>query len=754
VEGTHWPRHWSAITQEAGERVASSDAQSFSGRRSLIVRGRSDAAVGARSSHVPARGGSIYEACVQVLVEAGRARMYLEFWDGAGSRLAAHFKETTFRGGWHRVDVRAEAPADTSTVTVMLNSGTRALGIAYFDDVVAREVTPLPIDRFGTAAFTAAIRGVTVMGERLFVSSRSPVDGHLRLAEVDPHTASVVTQVDLDVGGAAGGALAGDGTYVYIVPAGGSDVWRFDPRTGEASAWARIGDEAVWAYDLRVVGEHLYLATYPDGHVRRFGLGDGLAESYGAVSSSQYATAVHADDRHVCGGSTEAGRLVRWPIDGGVPVEISPAPDPADGGIVAMARSGGALVVASGSRVICIDSNGGQVVHAAPDDDHLGHLAVGPDATVYALARRGGALYRVDDAGLTSVAVLPGEGAYEALEVTADGLLVAVTISGDVRTVDPDGATSEFSLVDGAFAYPDAVHSMLLHSRTQQVWVAGRDAITVHDPATGRHTMFRTPGEAGALVEGSDGTVYAALNGSGHVVRYDPESHRRTDMGVIGHGQRRITGMHFDAAREQLLITSSPTGPDRAGALTFVDPATRELDVHVGLLPEQRVMGIAVSGSTAYIVGDTDADSAEPTQSAAEVGAVDLHSRTLLWRGVLEPSWESYETVLIDEGTLYLMGRCPSGHWFSYDLTTREIVRRGALGGRGAFGLSRGRVFSWARWAGEIRELPSAATAEESLVHAGVEPGWAGNPMFSFTSNGRETWGADGTELARFPLIA
>ncbi|GAA4522095.1 hypothetical protein GCM10023160_09950 [Brachybacterium paraconglomeratum] len=615
----------------------------------------------------------------------------------------------------------------------------------------------LPVERFGSAAFTAAIRGATLMDDRLFVTSRHPVADLLRLAEVDLDTGETVSITDLDLGGASGQRLAHDGSYIYIGAAGHGSIWRYDPTTREAIEWAHVGGSTMWAYDLRYHEGFLYLGTYPDCMVRRIRVSDAQVETYGRPSDSQYATAVVADDEYVYGGSASPGKLQRWPKEGGGdPVDLTSFLSDSPVGILSMVKSGDLLYIASGRDLISIRSDGSdRVARPIPSEDrYIDKLTVAPDGTVYALARLTTNIYRVEADSLTQIARPHDDVENILLDLTDDGRFVGVSGVGDVWTVSTMDDAEVFSLTATDFAYADEVQSMLLHKRGQRLWVGGHYSMTVHHLEEQTSQSFYAPGEPKAMVQGSDGTVYAGIYPSTKIVAYHPRTFEPTVLGTIGHGQMRVKEMHYDEARHQLLIATGASNGAYSGALTYVDLATGEFDVHVDILPGQRPMDITVAGDVAYLVGDTWGDgNSGPSKPAGDVAAVDLNTREVLWRRELDPSWQAYEGVIHQDGQLYLMGRRPNGAWLIYDLATESIVHRGELGGYGEFGQSRGRVFSWVHWAFDIRELPSAAGGTGHLLHADVPNGWYNNQEFCWAPNGKQIWGVWGPDLAKFTLI-
>lgn len=752
-----WPTDWEPFNAASRDHIASADDAAHSGDRSVRIADQSTTSVGLRSSRLPIEAGTVYEGSVQVLVEKGRASVYLEFWDEAGSRVSSSFQETRYLGDWHEVRVSGEAPDGAAHASLLLYSPQSNRGTAWFDDAAIDQVRTLPVETYGTAAFTAAIRGAALLGDRLFVTSRHTVDGKLRLAEVDLETGDTVWISDLDLGGGSGQQLAHDGTYLYVGAAGHGSIWRVDPDSREAEEWAPIGGSTLWAYDLRYHEGYLYLGTYPDCMVRRIRVSDGQVEVYGRVSTSLYATAAVADEEYVYGGSASPGRLLRWPKEGGgEPLDLTPQLSESPVGILDMVASGGLLYIASGRELITIRPDGSErVSRSIPEEDrYIDQLTVAPDGTVYALARLTTNIYRVDAETLTPIARPHDDVENILLDLTDDGRFVGVSGVGDVWTVLPGGEAEVFSLTSSSFAYPDEVQSMLLHSRGQRLWVGGHYSMTVHNLGAQTSESFYAPGEPKAMVQGADGTVYAGMYPSTNIVAYHPRTFEPTVLGTIGHGQMRVKEMHYDQARHQLLIATGASNRSYSGALTFVDLRTGEFDVHVDILPGQRPMDIAVAGDVAYIVGDTWGDgNSGPSKPAGDVAAVDLTTREVLWRRELDPDWQSYEGVVHQDGQLYLMGRRPRGPWFLYDLASESIIHRGDLGGYGEFGQSRGRVFSWVHWTFDIRELPSAKQGTERLLHADVPNGWYNNQEFCWAPNGKQIWGVWGPDLAKFTLI-
>lgn len=748
------PAHWSPFSPASVGHVESSQEVVRSGDWSVRLHDPgASLAPGLRSAPVSVTPGKVYEASVFVYAESGEPSVYLEFWED-DTRIWNEFRAHGLAGSWQPVEIRGAAPPGATHATVLVYSSASNAGTSFFDDAALVEVTPLGVTTYGPAALTAAVRGAVVLDDGVFISSRfNTPEGKLRVGEFDVATGEPRQIIDLNIDSSGGHALATDGDYVYIGPAGHSAVWRLDPRTGEAEAWAHVGPGTTWYYSMTVRDGYLYIGTYPDCMVRRVRLSDASVQTYGRVSESLYATAVAVDDQHVFAGSAAPGKLLRWPKEGGEPIDLTAQLSDSPVGILDLAVSGGYVYIASGRQLISIRPDGtDRVEREIPADDrYIDQLSVAADGAVYAVARLTTNVYRITPTGMDKVGKPAGDMENQLLQPTPEGRLIGVSGLGHIWNLEPGGSADIWDTATRGFGYPEVVQSMLLSSQGL-VWVGGHYAMTVHDTAAGENVRFDVNGEPKALAEGGDGMIYAGLYPSAQIASIDPESNAITVLGTLGNQQMRIRDMDVDEDRGQLLVASGPSGGLHTGALTFVDVDTGEFEVRRDYLPDQAVMAVAIHDSTAYIVGDTYGEGTSgPVRDAAQVAAVDLDSRELLWREELRDDWLSYEDVLVSDGVLYLMGRRPAGIWFGYDLQSRTIVREGDLGGYGSFGTAAGRVFSWVHWAEQIRELPTTHS-EGRLLHGSVPTGWYNNPVFNIVPTSDATWGMHGTDLALFQL--
>ncbi|MBE1563899.1 hypothetical protein [Nonomuraea africana] len=594
-----------------------------------------------------------------------------------------------------------------------------------------------------------------MIGDSVFITSRfNTPESKLRLGAFDVNTGELRSIDDLTIPSNGGQKLAADGRYVYIGPAGSAYIYRFDPQTKELVAWAQAGGSTTWYYDMVVNGDHLYIGTYPDCTVKRIRLSDAVIETYGRISTSQYATAVAIDDEYVYGGSAAPGTLLVWPKAGGTPTSLTSHLSPSPVGILDMTVKDGVIYVASGRQLISFRRDGSERVSRdiPAEDRYIDQVTVGSDGKVYALTRLTTNLYEVTADGLAKVGQPLADVENQLLAPLPGGNLLGVSGLGHVWKATPGGVGSVWQTATRGFGYPETIQTMMRHTRGT-VWVAGHYAMTVHRPEAGTNTRFDINGEPKALAEGMAGTVYAGLYPSAQIVSIDPDSFKITVLGLLGNLQLRTKRIHVDRPRNQLVVASSPQTTKHTGALTFIDLATNTFDVHREYLPEQSVMDVVVQGTTAYIVGDTYGEGTTgPLRRTAQVAAVDIVTRQLLWREEIKPDWASYESVHVVGNLLYAMGRRPRGAWFAYDLTIRTIVMEGELGGYGQLNGVDGRVLSWVHWTNDISELPTTPGGEVTTLYDNVPRGWYNNPSFNFTPDGKATWGMLGTDLARFPL--
>lgn len=750
-----WPTHWTAFNAASRQAASITHDPVHGGENALRIEDNTATGIGVRSAKVPGVPGEYYDATIHALVVSGNFAMYLEFWNEAGTRIAT--QHTTFgpTADWQLVRIRAQAPEGTSHVTILPYSFASNRGVAHFDDAGIGMLEYREPELFGIASSTAAVRGATRVGDLLFFLSRHPIEqGAARLGAVNFRTGELEYTLDVNLGnGAAGSTMTTDGTHIYIGPSGGSHIWKHLPGSTEVTQFVNLGGSR-WVYSMNVHEDHLYFGTYNDGTVRRARLSDGVVDvTYGRVSESMYATGADANSQYVFGGSSAPGTLLRWPKEGGEPLDLTSKLSESPVGILDMRVTEDQIYVACGKFLVSMDMDGNnRVAREIPAEDrYLDKVTIAPDSTIYAMARLTTNVYKVTDTALEKVAQPLNYVENQFLGVVEDGTIVGVTGLGHAWWVPPGGQATVFDTAETEFGYPDEPQSMLLHSNGT-IWVGGHYAMTVHDIAAGTEERFLINGEPKGIVEGPDGVVYAAMYPSATVISIQPDTHEIEEFASIS-GQMRTMDMDYDAKRQVLMVGTGPTAKRYDGAVTFIDIKTGNVDIRQDILPNHRVHGIAHDEQIAYIVGDTVGEgNTEPLEPVALVAAVDLDSREVLWREALREDWASYEDVVLVGDVLYCMARRPRDHWFAYDVAKKEIIDSGNLGGYGGFGEHDGHVYSWVHWALEIAELPSEVNPDYRTIYAPVPNGWYNNPFFCITPDGKYTWGMWGAQLARFQL--
>lgn len=150
------PQGWT-VRAEAPNVVAATGSRAISGVRSLLVRDSSSTlsatATRAKFGVVPGRE---YFAQAYVFSSTGTQVMYLDFYDTAGNRVARqNVRSPAAHLVWSRVVVRAVAPPDAKTATVVIASSTADTSEAWWDAISA--ITPyLPNSSFEDAGTPAA----------------------------------------------------------------------------------------------------------------------------------------------------------------------------------------------------------------------------------------------------------------------------------------------------------------------------------------------------------------------------------------------------------------------------------------------------------------------------------------------------------------------------------------------------------------------------------------------------------------------
>ncbi|WP_026876567.1 alpha/beta hydrolase family protein [Jiangella gansuensis] len=141
-----WPLWWTLDPLPKTQTAAPSTAQARTGTYSLRVENVSGTSVGVRTSKLPAEPGADYTATMWVLTESGTpATMFLEFFNASGSRIHYQFVAPAASGGWQEVSVDAAAPAEATTLDVLIYGAVSAVGASYHDDVSVTKNSGTPV---------------------------------------------------------------------------------------------------------------------------------------------------------------------------------------------------------------------------------------------------------------------------------------------------------------------------------------------------------------------------------------------------------------------------------------------------------------------------------------------------------------------------------------------------------------------------------------------------------------------------------
>lgn len=641
-------------------------------------------------------------------------------------------------------------------------AGGAALGLAGLPQTAMAARPNVQPTTYGPAILTAAMRGATRVGSKLYQTTRFLVDGeHLRIVESDLETKEVTWVEDVDVPGSGSGAgglmMASDGTYAYVGMAGNGSIFRLDPQTHAFEPWAEVGPSGAWWYDMAIAGEWLYLSSYPDCTVRRVHLTSKEVQTYGVVSDSMYANSLAVNDTHVYGGSNAPGGIREWALDA-TDTEGRDVTDflGDDRRIpIKMVISEGILYVGIGKFVVSFDPSDGSQQVARPlldeKDRYVDFLCVAEDGTVFAITRTSGNIYRCDADELVKVGqVLEDDGQNNFLGEYQPGVLCGTGDSGRFWTMALGEDPEVFDIVDDA-GYPDRAQDLIRHS-SGTIWVAGHGATEVHDLDAGTSTRVDNFGEIKALQEVGGGVVYGAIYPGCTITRFDPETVEHTDVAVL-EGQYRPSVMSWDEPRNQLVVVSGPHIGGNQGAVSFVDLSDHSVEVRTDYLVDQSVRGLHIVGDIAYVAGDTFGEGADPVvEGPAQIAAIDLTTRELLWRVTPRDDVASYERIVWREGKLYLMTRRPNGDLSSYDHETGEVELVDQLGGYGGMGITGRRLMTWVHWKLEICHVTVAD--EVRPLYSDVPNGWYNNPRFAFDPDRDGTWGMYGLDLAWLPFRA
>ncbi len=131
------------------------DKRSSTGNFSLRVDDPSpNKGAGIRSRHIPVEEGCIYLASVDSLNESGVSRLYFEFWDDKGVRIAHTIGSNDTELTWKTMSANGVAPVGAKTATLLLYGHAQNVGVSYYDNVLLTKAAEAPESIFADQEIT------------------------------------------------------------------------------------------------------------------------------------------------------------------------------------------------------------------------------------------------------------------------------------------------------------------------------------------------------------------------------------------------------------------------------------------------------------------------------------------------------------------------------------------------------------------------------------------------------------------------
>lgn len=609
-----------------------------------------------------------------------------------------------------------------------------------------------PVSTYGIASFTAAIVGMTKLDDRVYVVARGqspPI-----LGEIDLASKKLTRAVRLPRG-EGGWAATVSGGHVYAGTYPYSDIYRFDPATGEVKLIGTVGPAGgfVWCLTTAPDGT-VYAGTSPRGEVWEYKPQTGVLRNLGvAVPGDMYVRAIAADERFVYAGTLPHGYVVAYDRVTGAKTNLTPTPY---GGAAALLARGGRVIAALTKSVVDMapDGSDARVIPTPGPERLIDAMTMTSDGTLYCVGRPTGTVYRRDGDTLVPVAAPAGGDEHRALLPLSDGTLLGGAGSGRLWWLNLASGTSDIlELIDIGLSGPDPVQSMV-YGRRGTVHVGGHFSITTHRPANGTSQRIRIPGEPKQLQLVGD-HVYAAMYPSTELLEYDPDRGKVRSMGFVENEQQRPTDMAYERGQDLLLLSTAPGVGLLKGALTVVDRSRRKLRVYPDVIVDQSVMSLALDDRPgcriAYLAGDTwGGGSITPARPSATIAAFDLRYRKVLWEVAPVEGYASLQHIAVHDGVLYGVYKRLAGTWFAMDLETRTVLQTGKLPSYGELSVHRGQVFASVFGGSVYRLGPGLAEAQPML--GGLGDGWYNPPQLAWERSSRYAWAVAGRDLARLRL--
>jgi len=133
------PEHWKKWGGSEDTIIEQSDDKRADGSFTIKIEDNTETAgVGAECTPVAAEGGREYSAQVRIFREKDKTdfALYLQFFDNSGKRIGVKTALSTQSGKWEILSVKETAPAGSIKMNIMLYSGQKTVGTAWFDNAV------------------------------------------------------------------------------------------------------------------------------------------------------------------------------------------------------------------------------------------------------------------------------------------------------------------------------------------------------------------------------------------------------------------------------------------------------------------------------------------------------------------------------------------------------------------------------------------------------------------------------------------
>lgn len=506
---------------------------------------------------------------------------------------------------------------------------------AFFATPVASAAAAGPTVRdLGPASSVTSTSTAERIGDHIYTATSGVSPVQVGAYNIATHT--IDWTVPLPSGAGAWGMTA-IGTDLYLGTYTPGDLYRLDTTTRTLTKVANFGS-FIWALAASPDGK-VFAGTYPDAGVFSYDPATGATRAYGTVvAGEQYVRSIAVDETRIYAGVGTKAHLMVVDRDSGAKTEVLPA-QYADRTFVATLDLSGKRLAASLSptgTMLIYDTDdlanpvevqapgGDQYITAITVDDATGDTYFGtrPSGTFYRHVAATGALERLGS---------PYDGAYFN-RIFLDGGTIKAELTSSV--VEFDTASGQFTGYDlvAAGLPPAPEQAMQIAAVKDKVLVSGKAGIQVHDLAAGTSSRVFLPGEAKTMTPVGN-QVYLGVYTLARLWSMRPDGTALTELTRIENEQTRPTDAVYDERGNRLLMSTQPDYGRYNGTLTVFDLASGDLAVHRGVVPDQSVASVVVSGDVAFLGSEIrNSLGTDPIVKTATVSAFDLRTNQVRWQ--------------------------------------------------------------------------------------------------------------------------